>query len=200
MMASLHDRMPVILPKEQYEFWLDGEFKDRQRLESLLVPCPDDELQARPVSKLVNKVINDERGSVSRPALKGESGLLFYNVLQQAIEDRKLLAGNRFDRGRHRSLASLDQKISAERMNLIPFQFGVFPGRGQANGTTCRVDQLGNLKTLGERMTKNLPHHQHHVFVGMIIVVPQNDVITGLFLGSLVPLLFDGRFDDWFGG
>jgi putative SOS response-associated peptidase YedK len=75
MMASLHDRMPVILPKEQYEFWLDVEFKDRQRLESLLVPCPDDELQARPVSKLVNKATHDQPECIA--PLKGESGMLF---------------------------------------------------------------------------------------------------------------------------
>ena len=35
-MASLHDRMPVILPKEQHNGWLDREFTDRQGLEDLL--------------------------------------------------------------------------------------------------------------------------------------------------------------------
>lgn len=75
MMSPLHDRMPVILPQEQYEFWLDVEFKDRDRLEGLLVPCPDDQLQTRPVSKLVNKASNDDPECIAPP--QGESGMLF---------------------------------------------------------------------------------------------------------------------------
>ena len=75
VMESLHDRMPVILPKEQYEFWLDVEFKGRERLEGLLVPCPEDQLQVRPVSKLVNKVANDDPECIA-PS-QGESGMLF---------------------------------------------------------------------------------------------------------------------------
>ena len=75
MMASLHDRMPVILPQGQYEFWLDPEFSDRGQLESLMVPCPDDELQARPVSKMVNKPANDLPECIA--PIQGESGMLF---------------------------------------------------------------------------------------------------------------------------
>ena len=75
MMESLHDRMPVILPQEKYDFWLDNQFSDRGQLESLLVPCPDDELQARPVSKIVNKPAND--GPECIAPYQGESGMLF---------------------------------------------------------------------------------------------------------------------------
>ena len=58
-MAPLHDRMPVILNANQFGFWLDTEFKDREQLERLLVPCPAIEIFARAVSKLVNKAAND---------------------------------------------------------------------------------------------------------------------------------------------
>ncbi len=75
MMASLHDRMPVILPEDRYDLWLDREFKDRQRLEGLLVPTDGQQLQMRPVSKLVNKVIND--GPECIASLSGDSNMLF---------------------------------------------------------------------------------------------------------------------------
>lgn len=36
--SDLHDRMPVILPREQINFWLDCEFVDRESLQSMLAP------------------------------------------------------------------------------------------------------------------------------------------------------------------
>lgn len=59
VMQPLHDRMPVILDKEIHDFWLDRDFSDREKLESLLVPYAADELQTFPVDKLVNRPIND---------------------------------------------------------------------------------------------------------------------------------------------
>ena len=38
VLASIHDRMPVILPKEKYDLWLDPDFKDVKELARLLVP------------------------------------------------------------------------------------------------------------------------------------------------------------------
>ena len=32
VLASIHDRMPVILPKEKYDLWLDPDFKDVKEL------------------------------------------------------------------------------------------------------------------------------------------------------------------------
>lgn len=59
MMAPLHDRMPVFLDSDHHEIWLDAEFQDVNHLESILVPCPDEQLQAWPVDTIVNKPIND---------------------------------------------------------------------------------------------------------------------------------------------
>lgn len=59
MMVPLHERMPVIIPPEQYDLWLDPEVKDVQQLERLLQPFPSDEMTAYPVSTLVNSPKND---------------------------------------------------------------------------------------------------------------------------------------------
>ena len=58
-MQPLHDRMPVILPSDQFDFWLDRDFSDVEQLEQLLVPLETDDLQTYPVDQLVNRPIND---------------------------------------------------------------------------------------------------------------------------------------------
>ena len=59
LMQQLHDRMPVILPPERYELWLDPTLQDTAPLQELLVPYPAEEMVAVPVSKAVNKVGNE---------------------------------------------------------------------------------------------------------------------------------------------
>jgi putative SOS response-associated peptidase YedK len=56
LMAELHDRMPVILDPLDYGAWLDP---TRGGLE-LLRPCPDEWLEAVPVSTRVNSPSNDD--------------------------------------------------------------------------------------------------------------------------------------------
>jgi len=58
-MASLHDRMPVILSRERTAVWLDRTVTDPRELLPLLAPCPAGELHIYPVSPLVNSVKND---------------------------------------------------------------------------------------------------------------------------------------------
>lgn len=65
LMRPLHDRMPVILHPEQYGLWLDPGLHDVGPLQELLVPYPAAEMAARPVSKAVNRVANDEPGLVA---------------------------------------------------------------------------------------------------------------------------------------
>jgi putative SOS response-associated peptidase YedK len=57
-MRPIHDRMPVILPAETWEEWLDPANRDREHLQRLLVPAPDDLLVTTEVSTLVNDVRN----------------------------------------------------------------------------------------------------------------------------------------------
>ena len=55
--APVHNRMPVILVEDDYDAWLDPA---RPGGEQLLRPCPDEWLEAFPVSRRVNSVKNDD--------------------------------------------------------------------------------------------------------------------------------------------
>ena len=59
LLAPIHDRMPVILPRSAYDLWLDPGIHDPRRLEPLLVPFPADEMEAYPVSRVVNDPANE---------------------------------------------------------------------------------------------------------------------------------------------
>ena len=67
LMASIHDRMPVILPPSAYAQWLDPLPHFPVDLKGLLVPYPAEEMKAFPVSTLVNSPAND-RPEVVVPA------------------------------------------------------------------------------------------------------------------------------------
>jgi putative SOS response-associated peptidase YedK len=55
LMQDIHDRMPVILSPRHYRIWLDPGFQDHDCLQSLLAPCPADEMEAWAVSPEMNK-------------------------------------------------------------------------------------------------------------------------------------------------
>ena len=59
LMASIHDRMPVILKPEDYQRWLHPGEQDAADLTDLLKPYPAQEMEARPVSRTVNNPKND---------------------------------------------------------------------------------------------------------------------------------------------
>ena len=56
LVAQIHDRMPLILPKEAYDSWL-GQGPDPH---DLLVPFPAELMAMWPVSTRVNKPENDD--------------------------------------------------------------------------------------------------------------------------------------------
>jgi putative SOS response-associated peptidase YedK len=58
-LRPLHDRMPVVLPESTWDRWLDRDVRDVAGLGALLVPAPDDALEAYPVSPLVGNAGND---------------------------------------------------------------------------------------------------------------------------------------------
>ncbi len=58
--GSLHDRMPVILHREDYELWLDSKVKDANTLSRLFKPFPAKTMEIYPVSLRVNKAQNDD--------------------------------------------------------------------------------------------------------------------------------------------
>ena len=57
--AHIHDRMPVILPKEAWDFWL-ADTEDYAGLTDVLRPLEDGDIKTYEVSKRVNNVQNDE--------------------------------------------------------------------------------------------------------------------------------------------
>jgi putative SOS response-associated peptidase YedK len=59
LMRPIHDRMPVIIPKEQYGQWLDPRSQDVEELDKFLVPFPAEGLRAYRVSSVVNNARND---------------------------------------------------------------------------------------------------------------------------------------------
>ncbi|MBW8825481.1 MAG: SOS response-associated peptidase [Acidobacteria bacterium] len=59
VVAPLHDRMPVVLPADVWEPWLDPANDDVGSLQTLLVPAPDGLVVREPVSRAVNSVRND---------------------------------------------------------------------------------------------------------------------------------------------
>ncbi len=58
-MASIHDRMPVVLDDAGWATWLDSTLSDPGELLALLQPRDEPALAVRPVSQLVNNVRND---------------------------------------------------------------------------------------------------------------------------------------------
>ncbi len=68
-MANIHNRMPVILPRQAYAQWLDPTEQNPQQLNGLLIPYPAEEMTAYPVSTVVNNPRNDVSGCIE-PALK----------------------------------------------------------------------------------------------------------------------------------
>jgi putative SOS response-associated peptidase YedK len=66
LVAPLHDRMPVIIPRSAYELWLDPKVNDPEMLRPLLVPYPASEMDAYPVSKVVNSPRNEVAEGVER--------------------------------------------------------------------------------------------------------------------------------------
>lgn len=59
LMSNLHDRMPVILSGKDIDTWLDPTIEDAETLQPMLDPYPDDEMEAYPVSTLVNSPKNE---------------------------------------------------------------------------------------------------------------------------------------------
>jgi len=59
LMGALHNRMPVILQPKSYTQWLDPSPQSPDHYQKLLVSYPSEEMEAYPVSTLVNSPNND---------------------------------------------------------------------------------------------------------------------------------------------
>ena len=59
LVRTIHDRMPVILAREDYAGWLDPGNRDVDGLLGLLKPTPPEPWALHPVSRQVNSPRND---------------------------------------------------------------------------------------------------------------------------------------------
>jgi putative SOS response-associated peptidase YedK len=66
LVAGFHDRMPVILPPDHFAEWLKPEVLPPDRLLDLLVPHPEENMEAYAVSTHVNKPSNDDPECIAR--------------------------------------------------------------------------------------------------------------------------------------
>jgi putative SOS response-associated peptidase YedK len=60
--ALVHDRMPVIVAREDYARWLDPALEDPAELADLLRPCPPGWIELQPVGPRVNDPREDDAG------------------------------------------------------------------------------------------------------------------------------------------
>jgi putative SOS response-associated peptidase YedK len=58
-LSPIHERMPVIVPPEGFELWLDGANVDATTAAALIASAPDNLLEAYEISTAVNRIAND---------------------------------------------------------------------------------------------------------------------------------------------
>jgi len=58
-LAQVHDRMPVVVPPEAFDLWLDCRNVDALTASALFAPTPEGFFEAREVSPAVNRADND---------------------------------------------------------------------------------------------------------------------------------------------
>jgi putative SOS response-associated peptidase YedK len=58
-LAAIHERMPVIVPPDAFDFWLDGGKVDAETASAIIAPAPEPLLEAYAISPAVNHVTND---------------------------------------------------------------------------------------------------------------------------------------------
>jgi putative SOS response-associated peptidase YedK len=54
LVADLHDRMPVIVPREKYDLWLDPDVNDFEAIRDILKPYDAHLMRRYPVSMKLN--------------------------------------------------------------------------------------------------------------------------------------------------
>jgi putative SOS response-associated peptidase YedK len=59
VVSAVHDRMPAILPPDQFDAWLDVRGVDANVAASILAPAPDERLELFEVSPRLNNVRNE---------------------------------------------------------------------------------------------------------------------------------------------
>jgi len=71
-LAALHDRMPVFVPKQAFDLWLDCANVEADIAAALIRPADDALLEVYPVSTAVNRVANDSETLIALAAAGSE--------------------------------------------------------------------------------------------------------------------------------
>jgi putative SOS response-associated peptidase YedK len=71
LVRTLHERMPLIIAREDWNRWLDPELTDPVEIEKLLQPFPAELMRAYPVSSRVNNAKNDDAALIEPLAQSG---------------------------------------------------------------------------------------------------------------------------------
>ena len=66
MLADIHDRMPVVVPPDAFDLWLNCAAVDAETASTLIAPAPENLLEAYEVSSAVNRTANDNPQLVER--------------------------------------------------------------------------------------------------------------------------------------
>jgi putative SOS response-associated peptidase YedK len=66
MLADIHERMPVIVPPEAFDLWLDCRNVDAETAAAVVAPAAEDLLEAYEVSTAVNRAANEGPQLVER--------------------------------------------------------------------------------------------------------------------------------------
>lgn len=72
MMSAIHDRMPAILLPGQEKLWIDPTLSVKEAL-LLIIPYPDDEMSAYPVSERVGKVSENDASLIEEVQVGDQS-------------------------------------------------------------------------------------------------------------------------------
>lgn len=64
LVATIHDRMPAIVPRDKVDMWLDPGFQDSEMLRGILRPYPSEEIEMYPVSSKINSVKMDSATNI----------------------------------------------------------------------------------------------------------------------------------------
>ena len=73
-LQAIHERMPVIVAPDAFDLWLNCTDVDAQTAAALIVPAPENLLEAYEVSTAVNRVANDNAKLIERLAPGAEPG------------------------------------------------------------------------------------------------------------------------------
>jgi putative SOS response-associated peptidase YedK len=100
-LSFIHDRMPVIVPPEGFDLWLDCAKVDATTASALIAPAPEGLLEAYEVSTAVNRTANDSAKLVEKVAPGADAKIEAGTALQAPAPKR---AGRRPKDDRQNSL------------------------------------------------------------------------------------------------